>query len=458
MATANATRRIRVKAPRPTLQQAIILALSDLPPAKCKPVRMDNGVPVYRFKKQIIRCGHFTTADGQPFEVTPKTLKLWLSDWHSMKSHGVPVPVPNRHDATGADENHGFVTDMALSKDGNGLDATIELYGEDAPKLAASNHCSIYADPGEDGQGWEDGDGNRYRWPIRHVALTPDPRITGLTGFIPIAASNIPIARIKIMARRIKLDTQPSSVSVPGTGYGESPAGGGPNDNDLDGGSNDGTEGDPIDMIIDAIEQESLPKIRAAADKNERLALAKAMAKKIDAALSIFEEDLEEGGEGDEYDDETPPADIEGQPKPEAELSNQSDKWCAIQANIDKRKRKHAAMSNAAVHPELIRLSNQNRTMQIENLWRERKINAHQRKQLLSQFTGAGPVRMALSNAAANATFEQTLAILGANRPTQGESSGMQILDNPLSLSGGKTDPETADALKYMHSLVGMKD
>ena len=226
MATANATRRIRVKAPRPTLQQAIILALSDLPPAKCKPVRMDNGVPVYRFKKQIIRCGNFTTADGQPFEVTSKTLKLWLSDWHSMKSHGVPVPVPNRHDATGADENHGFVTDMALSKDGNGLDATIELYGEDAPKLAASNHCSIYADPGEDGRGWEDGDGNRYRWPIRHVALTPDPRITGLEGFIPIAASNIPIARIKIMAKRIKLDAQPSSVSVPGTGYGESPAGG----------------------------------------------------------------------------------------------------------------------------------------------------------------------------------------------------------------------------------------
>ncbi len=75
MATANATRRIRVKAPRPTLQQAIILALSDLPPVKCKPVRMDNGVPVYRFKKQIIRCGNFTTADGQPFEVTPKTLK-----------------------------------------------------------------------------------------------------------------------------------------------------------------------------------------------------------------------------------------------------------------------------------------------------------------------------------------------------------------------------------------------
>jgi hypothetical protein len=228
MATANATRRIRVKARRPALQQAIILALSDLPPAKCKPVRIDNGVPVYRFKKQIIRCGNFTTADGQPFEVTPRTLTLWLSDWHSMKSHGVPVPVPNRHDATGADENHGFVTDMALSKDGNGLDATIELYGEDAPKLAASNHCSIYADPGEDGRGWEDGDGNRYRWPIRHVALTPDPRITGLTGFIPIAASNIPIARIKIMAKRIKLDAQPSSVSVPGTGYGESPAGAGP--------------------------------------------------------------------------------------------------------------------------------------------------------------------------------------------------------------------------------------
>jgi hypothetical protein len=40
MATATTARRIRVKAPRPTLQQAIILALSDLPPAKCKPVRI----------------------------------------------------------------------------------------------------------------------------------------------------------------------------------------------------------------------------------------------------------------------------------------------------------------------------------------------------------------------------------------------------------------------------------
>ena len=447
-------RKSAVKASNAQFARAIILALSDLPPAKCKPVRMDNGVPVYRFKKQIIRCGNFTTADGQPFEVTPKTLKLWLSDWHSMKAHDVPVPVPNKHDATGADENHGFVVDMALSNDGKGIDATIELYGEDAPKLAASNHCSIYADPGEDGKGWEDGDGNRYRWPIRHVALTPDPRITGLTGFIPIAASNIPIARIKIMARRIRLNAQPSSVSVPGTGYGESPAGAGPNGNDDHDFGGDGTEGDPIDMIIDAIEQESLPKIRAASDRKERVRLAKEMADKIDKALSIFEDDLSDDGDlGDEIDGT--PSEPEGAP---IAASNQGDKWCAIQANIDKTKRRHAAMSNAAIHPELIRLSNQNRTMQIENLWRERKINAHQRKQLLAKFTGEGPVRLALSNAAAAQSFEGTLAILAANVPAQSESSGIQVLDNPLALdnSGQPKDPETKKAVDYMHSLIGM--
>ena len=63
----------------------------------------------------------------------------------------MPVPAHEqaRRPQAALIENHGFVTDMALSKDGNALDATIELYGEDAPKLAASNHCSIYADPGE---------------------------------------------------------------------------------------------------------------------------------------------------------------------------------------------------------------------------------------------------------------------------------------------------------------------
>src|ERR1039458_6644575 len=114
MATATATRRIKLNAAAAALPslRAIILALSDSPPsADCTPVRFDNGVPVYRFRKQIIRCGSFTTADGRPFEDVPATLATWLSDFHAMKLANVPVPVPTKHDDTSADGNRGFVVD-----------------------------------------------------------------------------------------------------------------------------------------------------------------------------------------------------------------------------------------------------------------------------------------------------------------------------------------------------------
>ena len=444
------------------VHKAIIIALSDSAAVECKPVRFDNGVPVYRFRKQVIRCGNFTTANGDPFEVTPATLRMWLSDFHRMRANDVPVPVPTRHDDTSADGNRGFVVDMALSNDGKGLDATMELFGDEAPKLAASNHCSIYAEPG-----WKDGENNAYDWPIRHVALTPDPRITGLKKFISIAASNIPIARIKEMAKRkVKLDASGDSVNLPGTGYGESPANGAE-----DGGS---VEGDPLDMILDAIEQESLPKIRSAADKSERVKLAKEMAKKIDGALKLFEEEIEEGDdeEADEDDGdqkgvdesaekegEKPEKDEEKdeEEKPDAHLSNDDGKWCAIEKNIEKRNRRKAAMSSVSIHPEMVRLSNQNRTMQIENLWRERKITAHQRKELMAKFAGEGPVKLALSNDVAYKSFDETIKILAGNQPIRGEMSGVQVLDDPLKLANQK-DPETDSALKFMRGRLGIKD
>ena len=64
----------------------------------------------------------------------------------------------------------------------------MELIGKDAPRIAASNSVSIYAEPE-----WKDTYGNKYQWPIRHMLLTPDPRIPGLKGFMPIAANNTTI-------------------------------------------------------------------------------------------------------------------------------------------------------------------------------------------------------------------------------------------------------------------------
>ena len=100
----------------------------------------------------------------------------------------------------------------------------------------------------------------------------------------------------------------------------------------------------------------------------------------------LFEEEIEEGDdeEADEDDGdqkgvdesaekegEKPEKDEEKdeEEKPDAHLSNDDGKWCAIEKNIEKRNRRKAAMSSVSIHPEMVCLSNQNRTMQIENLW-----------------------------------------------------------------------------------------
>ena len=165
-----------------------------------KPVRFVNGEPVFRFRVEAIRCGNYLTADGDPFEVTPATLKHWSDTFKQFKVRKIPVPVPSgTHFQVDGEHNRGNV--IALTNDGKSLWATVELIGKDAPRIAASNSVSIYAEPQ-----WEGTDGTTYQWPIRHLLLTPDPRIPGLKGFMPIAASNnktihVPVLRYKEMAK-----------------------------------------------------------------------------------------------------------------------------------------------------------------------------------------------------------------------------------------------------------------
>jgi hypothetical protein len=47
-----------------------------------------------------------------------------------------------------------------LSNDGKSLWADVELIGKDAPRIAASNGVSIYAEPE-----WQDTHGNKHQWP-----------------------------------------------------------------------------------------------------------------------------------------------------------------------------------------------------------------------------------------------------------------------------------------------------
>ena len=159
--------------------------------------------------------GNYLTADTvESFTVTPATLQHWTNTFREFKHKKIKVPVPSgTHFQVDADHNRGDV--IALSNDGKSLWATVELIGKDAPCIAASNGVSIYAEPE-----WEGPDGANYEWPIRHPLLTPDPRIPGLKGFMPIAANNstfnVPVLRYKAMAAATKPRTPaPAPVRKP---------------------------------------------------------------------------------------------------------------------------------------------------------------------------------------------------------------------------------------------------
>ena len=157
-----------------------------------KPVRFVNGEPVIRFRVEAIRCGNYLTADGEPFEVTPAALEHWTDTFKMFKERKIPVPVPSgTHFQVDGEHNRGNIID--LSNDGKSLWATVELIGKDAPRLRPAIRVDLR------GTGMDGRRGNKYQWPIRHLLLTPDPRIPGLKGFVPLAADNrtihVPVLR-----------------------------------------------------------------------------------------------------------------------------------------------------------------------------------------------------------------------------------------------------------------------
>jgi hypothetical protein len=139
------------------------------------------GQPVRRFLKELIKAGHYVKeADGLEFDVTPTLLEHWAATFARMRANGLNVPVPSGHTHDGA-ANRGWV--RHLFRAGDSLYGVVDLVGDGIP-MAATNDVSIYAVPE-----FTDGHGNRYQWPILHVALCTDPVVPGLGGFLPIAAA-----------------------------------------------------------------------------------------------------------------------------------------------------------------------------------------------------------------------------------------------------------------------------
>lgn len=107
-------------------------------------------------------------------------LDHWAMIFSQMKVNGVKVPVPSGH-TNDSEKNRGWVED--IFRDGDSLFGIVALVG-DGIRLAGTNDVSIYSQ-----SEYTDGNGNRYQWPILHVALCTDPVVPGLRGFEALAAS-----------------------------------------------------------------------------------------------------------------------------------------------------------------------------------------------------------------------------------------------------------------------------
>jgi hypothetical protein len=167
------------------------------------------GQPVRRFLKELIKAGHYVKeSDGLEFDVTPALLEHWAATFARMRANGLNVPVPSGHTHDGA-ANRGWV--RHLFRAGDSLYGLIDLVGDGIP-MAATNDVSIYAVPA-----FTDGHGNRYRWPILHVALCTDPVVPGLGGFLPIAAAlDLPPADAPVFQRQTLAGASMSTVDTSG--------------------------------------------------------------------------------------------------------------------------------------------------------------------------------------------------------------------------------------------------
>ena len=149
--------------------------------------RNPDGIERKRFRKELIRTGHYEKQNGaENIDITPALLNHWVKTFSLMATHGVRVPLsasPVPHaDTEDPNTNAGWL--VSVDTDGASLFGSIEVIGKENIEKAVANDVSIYSP-----QEWTDGKGNVYERPITHVALTPYPVVAGLSDWTAIAAS-----------------------------------------------------------------------------------------------------------------------------------------------------------------------------------------------------------------------------------------------------------------------------
>jgi hypothetical protein len=135
------------------------------------------------FEKEIL-LETVITKRGKKYPITPRFLENCVVQYRRMKKSGVKVNVHSGHDHT-PETKRGEVLDIYTKKR---RDGTVGLFGKICflPHLSKqtiqtliSNDVSV-----ELPQELYDAKGNFYPYPVRRVAITPDPAVSGMSPFV----------------------------------------------------------------------------------------------------------------------------------------------------------------------------------------------------------------------------------------------------------------------------------
>lgn len=143
------------------------------------------------FEKELLPVGDLTQWVSDDKEIKHMTIRRPFLDhvvkaFDSMRSVGVRVPLFSTH-VERPENDRGEVVKVYVKKNQKGEDSLfghIRFNDEDAAKQGRHVDVSVGIPPK-----FVDGKGNRYMWPLRHVALTSKPVVPGLNKFEPIVLS-----------------------------------------------------------------------------------------------------------------------------------------------------------------------------------------------------------------------------------------------------------------------------
>jgi hypothetical protein len=343
-----------------------------------------NGkqVPRQFFLKAIIRTGDFVKmSEGLAIHIADGDLENWVEQFKRMKANNVDVPIPDTHDNFGkARENMGYVRDLFMSE--GTLWMRAEIIGEESIEAALKSDVSI-----DSPVSFTDGSGNKYRRPIRHVALCTDPVVTGLGSFLPLKFSLQ--QRTQTMLEFLK--KMAAMIGV-----------------------------DPESIVDEAAGQEAV------------LAALTALLEKKGATNPQETDDPAAAPGGEEG--------IGGGKTPPSGLSQETTKAPIREQTTTT---KYGLSRGEKPNPMVVSTLAENRSLKIDGLVRDGKITKAVADKLRDQFIGKdnAVVSLALSSGSDGKDFESVIAAFAANDPVElKKSAGAQVTlsDNAKGASNEK--------------------